>query len=181
MKITIFNGSPRKDGNTAALIDQITKEFRSYNTDPKVVTLFDKNIKGCSNCGSCQGSEISGHCTIKDDMSEIYGTLLNSELVIIASPIYMWQLTPCTLAFLNRMHALQSESYNRVEGKRLALAMTMGDGSECSDSAISGIVDFCEYYHMDYRGMIRIPYAKRAEIMEGKYEKAVRAFVDKSL
>jgi len=179
MKVIIFNGSPRKDGNTSALVDRMVKGFEAYAEVPKIVTLFDKQIKGCSNCGCCNSDVLMGHCIIKDDMLELYTTFLDADVVIIASPIYMYQLTPCTLAFLNRLHALKPKTRNEIKGKKMAIGVTLGDGSECADSAITGFVDFCEYFDLDYRGMVRIPFAKREEILDGKYDEKISMFVSK--
>ncbi|UAL07137.1 MAG: flavodoxin family protein [Candidatus Methanogranum gryphiswaldense] len=179
MKVIVFNGSPRKDGNTSALVDKIVKGFETCAEGPKIVTLFDKQIKGCSNCGCCSSNVVKGHCVIKDDMSELYAKFLDADLVIVASPIYMYQLTPCTLAFLNRLHALKPETRNDIKGKKMAIAVTLGDGSECADSAITGFVDFCEYFNLDYCGMVRIPFAKRDEILDGKYDDKISMFIGK--
>ncbi len=177
MDVLILNGSPRRKGNTSALIDVISNKLQSRGDVVKSLNLYDLDIKGCSNCGACQNGEVRGHCTIDDDMSEVYDQFLVADLAIIASPIYMWQLTPCSLAFLNRLHALQSEGRNEMKGKKMALAVTLGDASECADGAISGMMDFCEYFQLDYRGMVRIPYADRNEILEGLHDVRITTFV----
>lgn len=182
MNILILNGSPRKKGNTSALVDKIADGFRGRNIEPVVISLYDKDIRGCCNCGKCQKTILDNHCTINDDMAAIYGEFLRADSIVLVSPIYMWHMTPCALAFMNRLHALchaDDFSYNAMEGKSMAFASTMGDGVECADSAMTGVMDFCDYFKMDYIGTVRIPYAKRDDISAGRYDDAIASFVSK--
>lgn len=179
MKVAIFNGSPRIEGNTSALVNKITNFIKESDVELTTTTLFDKKLSGCSNCGACQKNDFSSICTLKDDMEDIYKTVLDSDFIILASPVYMWQITPCTLAFLNRLHALHSANRNDLAGKGMALAMTLGDASECGDAPMLGLINFCEYFGMKYSGTIRIPFAKRNEILAGKYDESIESFVDK--
>lgn len=179
MEVTVFNGSPRPRGNTSALVERIVEGLKAGGVGGRTVTLYDKDLRGCSNCGACQRGEVPGFCTMEDDMQDLYRTFLEADTVLIASPVYMWQLTPCTLAFLNRLHALKAEGRNLMKGKGLALAVTMGDGSECADSAVMGIIDFCEYFGMDFLGMVRIPYAERGQILDGTHDERIGSFVDR--
>lgn len=182
MRTLILNGSPRKEGNTSALVDKIVEKLRAGGIEPTVVSLYDKDIKGCCNCGACQKAVLKDHCTMKDDMARVYEEFLYAETVILVSPIYMWQMTPCALAVLNRLHALCQAgdfSYNAMKGKRMAFVSTMGDGVECADSAVTGVMDMCDYFKMDYRGTVRIPCAKRDDILSGKYDETIDSFVSK--
>lgn len=179
MKILIVNGSPRPDGNTSELVKQFLKN-NGDAAEVEEVRIFEKNIKGCSNCGSCQRRDLEAHCTINDDMSRLYQKFLSSDLTILASPIYMWQLTPCTLAFLNRLHGLCSHSkdspYNHMEGKRMALLITLGDEEEVADHAVDAMKEFCEYFLIDYRGDLRIPFADKDKISSEEYGGKLKEF-----
>lgn len=168
MKVAIFNGSPRKNGNTSQLVDEFTRKLSCRGVKADVMTLFDKNIKGCMNCGACQKGAVPGHCTIKDDMSAAFDLFLASDVIIIASPIYMWQFTPCTLAFLNRLHCLtRGEDVNEMAGKKLAFLTTMGDELEVAEFSVGGLKEFCAYFGMEYIGGVAVPYAKKEDIASG--------------
>ena len=183
MKILIVNGSPRANGNTAELVKQFRKQITG-KAEIEEVRIFDKDIKGCMNCGTCQKGDLREHCTMKDEMSQMYEKYLSSDLTIIASPIYMWQFTPCTLAFLNRLHGLCSHgsaAYNHMEGKKVALLVTLGDEEAVADYAVNGLKDMCEYFMIDFRGDLRIPFAKKEKIASGDYEKELKAFAAKVL
>lgn len=180
MRITVINGSPRKNGNTSELVKDFVRSLDG-KADVEIIHIFDMEIKGCTNCGACQKAILEAHCTIKDDMSKLYPKFLNSDMVVLASPIYMWQFTPCTIAFLNRLHCLchsSDFSFNAMEGKKMAILTTMGDEEEVADFAVDGLKDFCEYFKIDYKGDLRIPFAEKENIASGKYDESIQRFVE---
>jgi multimeric flavodoxin WrbA len=183
MKVLIINGSPRKKGNTSELVKQFQKSV-GKKAETEVVYIYEMDIKGCKNCGTCQKTILDTHCTIDDDMADLYEKFLSFEMIVLASPIYMWQFTPCMLAFLNRLHCLcQSEvsSYNEMKGKKMAVLITLGAEEEVADYAENGLRDFCEYFKIDYKGDLRIPYAEKERISSGENAGAINEFATKIL
>lgn len=183
MKITIMNGSPRKNGNTSELINSFVVNLPD-KADVQVLNIFDMDLKGCRNCGACQKAVLESHCTIEDDMSVIYPEFLRSDMIILASPIYMWQFTPCTLAFLNRLHCLcrsEDYSYNDMKGKEMAVLTTMGAEEEVADFAIDALKEFCEFFMVEYKGDLRIPYAQKEVIASGEFDAKIKEFIQKIL
>jgi len=181
MKVTIINGSPRRNGNTSALTSRI-KSFLP-ECDVKEIHIFNMSISGCSNCQSCSRCDPPGKCSIDDDMSTLYKEFDEADVMILASPIYMWQMTPATLAFLNRLHCLcrsSDFSFNKMEGKRIALALTMGDEGEVADFAVNGIIEFCKFFKISYLGDCRIEYADDA-ILKGLHDERIKDFVENLL
>jgi multimeric flavodoxin WrbA len=145
MKMLVINGSPRDDGNTSELVKRFLENVVK-KAEIEEIHIYEKNIKGCKNCGACQKTTLKTHCTINDDMCAIYEKFLSSDIIVLASPIYMWQFTPCTLAFLNRLHCLCHSldfSYNDLAGKKLAVLITLGAEVEVADYAANGIRDLC--------------------------------------
>ena len=185
MKMLVINGSPRPNGNTSELAKQFLKSIGDRAVIDEV-RLFNMNIKGCMNCGACQRAVLETHCAINDDMRALYDSFLSSDTIMIASPIYMWQFTPCTLAFLNRLHCLCRSadfSYNAMEGKRMAALITLGAEGEVADFAANGLRDLCEFFKMDYRGDLRIPFAnsEKERLADGTYEEKLKEFAAKVL
>jgi len=183
VNILIVNGSPRANGNTAELVKQF-KKHAAGKAETEEVRIFEKNIKGCMNCGVCQKEDLKDHCKIKDDMLHLYEKFLSSDVTVIASPIYMWQFTPCTLAFLNRLHGLCSHSeaaYNHMEGKKVALLVTLGDEKEVADYAVNGLKDMSEYFLIEFKGDLRVPFAQKEKIASGEYDSDLKDFVAKVL
>ncbi|MGI5964954.1 MAG: flavodoxin family protein [Candidatus Methanomethylophilaceae archaeon] len=175
MNILLVNGSPRKDGNTSALVNQFVKETSDRELNVKTEFLFDKNIKGCSNCGYCVKHK--GECAVKDYMQPLLEEIKNADLIIIASPIYMWQFTACVKAFLERIHCLSGFT----EGKKLAVLTTMGDDEFVASYAVSGIADLCEYYGMKYTASFAVPYADKERVTGELYSVMLKEFAERIL
>jgi multimeric flavodoxin WrbA len=178
MKMLIINGSPRANGNTSELVKRFQTAVED-KADVEEIHIFDKNIKGCMNCGACQKAILKGHCAVKDDMIGLFDKFLSSDITVIASPIYMWQFTPSTLAFLNRLHSLchsANFSYNEMKGKKMAVLITLGDEGVVADFAVNGLKEFCEFFSIEYKGDFRIPLADKEKISSGKYDKRVKEF-----
>ncbi|MCL2033088.1 MAG: flavodoxin family protein [Methanomassiliicoccaceae archaeon] len=178
MKVLIINGSPRTRGNTSELVKRFLSSIGN-DAEAEEVRIFEKDIIGCRNCGSCQEAVLKNHCVISDDMSDLYQKFLSSDLTVLASPIYMWQFTPCTIAFLNRLHCLchsEDFSYNDMAGKKMAALITLGGEEEVADYAVNGLRDFCEFFSIKYEGDLRIPSAVKEKILSGEYDGKVKEF-----
>ncbi|MEG0229694.1 MAG: flavodoxin family protein, partial [Oscillospiraceae bacterium] len=113
MKTVIINGSMRKKGNTAFLIDEFKKiikgEIIQYN-------LSELNFTPCINCRCCVRL---GHCCIKDDITEVYLNVIDCDALVIASPLYFSQLTGNVLNFMSRAEwvYLLKNNKNGLESK----------------------------------------------------------------
>ena len=90
--IIILNGSPRRNGNTSALVEKFTQGARKAGQTVSEVFLGDMNIHGCKGC-------LSGHssrpcpCVQKDDMDRIYPAMRTCDVVVLASPLYYWNFS----------------------------------------------------------------------------------------
>jgi len=144
------------------------------------VFLYQMTIRGCSNCGRCRRRS-DGQCSIEDDMTPLYRKFIESDVIIIASPIYMWNFTACMIAFIDRLHALCNKdfSFNAMSGKRIAIATTMGDDEFVAASAINTVMFFCEYFKCVYSGTIAIPFASKEQIARPLYREKIDDFVAK--
>jgi multimeric flavodoxin WrbA len=101
MKIVALNGSPRKDGNTAKVLKEMTKEHAGV--DLEYFDLCDLDIKDCKGCFYCKKHDT---CVIKDDMQMLYQKIKAADALVIGSPLYFGAETAPTKAFLDRMYAM---------------------------------------------------------------------------
>lgn len=114
MKTLVLNGSPRHDGNTAALLKKVLEAARGEIIR---ADAFACNISACSNCGRCSENK---KC-VNPDMNDIYAAAEDADNVIIASPVYFGGLTPPLLSIMSRFQTYYSGAdYTRmpVIGKR---------------------------------------------------------------
>jgi multimeric flavodoxin WrbA len=133
MNTVIFLGSPRKKGNTERLVNEIIKGIEGAERTCELVRLTELDIHPCIGCGSC---EKTGACIFDDDMQNLYNKISRSNHIIIASPIYFYNVTAQTKVFIDRCQALWSRKYvldhpigntpNR-SGYLVSVAATRGD------------------------------------------------------
>ncbi|MBB6214228.1 multimeric flavodoxin WrbA [Anaerosolibacter carboniphilus] len=105
MKIIAFNGSPRKNGNTAILLNKVLEGAASQGAETEVIHLYDLNYKGCISCFSCRlkNRQSYGKCAVNDDLTAIFKAVEKSDSIILGSPIYMGSLTGEMKSFLERL------------------------------------------------------------------------------
>lgn len=104
MKVTAINGSPRKKWNTAQLLEEALKGAASVGAETTLVNLYDLTYKGCISCFGCKRKgAIPCHCYLKDDLSPVLETVLQSDVLLLGSPIYFGQITGGMHCFLERL------------------------------------------------------------------------------
>ena len=104
-KVIIINASPRKNFNTAQLLKEAQKGAEYAGAKVKYIDLFDIDFKGCRSCYACKrkGSQTKGLCAIKDGLRPILENILNSNAVIIGTPIYCGDATGAFRNLVERM------------------------------------------------------------------------------
>ncbi|MBP2651190.1 MAG: multimeric flavodoxin WrbA [Firmicutes bacterium] len=105
MNVIAFNGSPRKNGNTAILLNNALQGSLSQGAKGKCIDLYDLNYKGCVSCFACKliGGKSYGKCTLKDELTSILDEINNADAIILGSPIYFGAVTGEMRSFLERL------------------------------------------------------------------------------
>ena len=100
MKVLAINGSARKDGNTALLINTVFEELHREGIETEMVQLFGKVIEPCKACWACGGK---GTCVHKKDLfQEIYEKMIQADGILLGSPVYTANISANMQAFLER-------------------------------------------------------------------------------
>lgn len=104
-KVIVLNTSPRKNFNTAKILKEAQKGAESVGAEVEYVDLFDIDFKGCRSCYACKtkGGNTKGLCAIKDNLRPILEKILNSNAVIIGTPIYCGDVTGTFRNLVERM------------------------------------------------------------------------------
>ena len=103
-KIYAVNGSPRKNGNTAQLLQKALEGAASAGAEVKLIQLADLNFSGCRSCFACKRlANPAPVCVLKDDLAEILKELLQADGIIMGSPIYFGAETGLYRNFLERL------------------------------------------------------------------------------
>lgn len=102
MKVIAINGSPRKNGNTATLINAVFNELKRENIETEVVNLGGNSVRGCLACRRCFESR-DGRCAIETDMiNDVIAKMIAADGIIIASPTYFSNVTTEIKALIDR-------------------------------------------------------------------------------
>lgn len=102
MKVVAFNGSARKDGNTAVLIRRILQVLEAEGITTELIQLAGEQIRGCNACGSCYSTK-NKRCIIDDDNVNAYiQKMIEADGVILGSPVYFSMIAPELKALSDR-------------------------------------------------------------------------------
>jgi len=94
MKVIAFNGSSRKDGNTAIMIRWVFGELEKEGIGTELYQMKGKKINGCIACFKCMQNKDQRCSVEKDVVNECIEKMLEADGVILASPVYFADLTP---------------------------------------------------------------------------------------
>lgn len=124
-KILILSGSPRKNGNSDILCDSFAKGARESGNAVEKIRIAEKNIACCRACYACRQS---GVCAINDDMNEIMQKIIDSDVLVLASPVYFYSISAQLKAVIDRTVARWTE----VRNKEFFYIITAADSEKAS-------------------------------------------------
>ena len=132
-KIVILNGSPRKNGNTSALVKAFTEGAESAGNSVTEFFLDNMNIHGCKGCFGGHSSR-ECPCVQEDDMGKIYPAVRDCGVVVLASPLYYWNLSGQLRTAMDRLFALEENDGNLLRGhNRSGLLLMAAEGHGFED------------------------------------------------
>ena len=102
MKVIAFNGSARKNGNTAILLNTVLGELKKEDIETELIQLAGKAPKGCIACYKGLKSKDS-QCAVTDDhLNEYLAKVLHAEGILLGSPVYFTDATAGIKALIER-------------------------------------------------------------------------------
>ncbi len=108
MKAIAIMGSPRAGMNTDVLLDNVIKGLESAQVDVEKISLKDLHISPCIGCYACSKT---GRCFMEDDMTPIYDKFNESDIIVVASPMYFNTVSSLTKIMIDRCQAFWSSKY----------------------------------------------------------------------
>lgn len=105
MKILLVNGSPRKEWNTATLLEHAREGAVHEGAEAELVHLYDLNYRGCVSCFSCKekGGKSYGRCAVRDGLTSLLKRVEQCDALILGSPVYLGNLSGGMQSFLERL------------------------------------------------------------------------------
>jgi multimeric flavodoxin WrbA len=106
-KILILSGSPKKNGNTAALVEWFMEGSISRGAQVEVIRTASLHFKfpGCTSCRSCQKKD-SYACVIEDDANLALCKMAAAEVIVMATPLYFFAASAQLKVIIDRMFSL---------------------------------------------------------------------------
>ena len=142
-KILVLLGSPRKKGNSTTLAKQIVQGAESAGAEVETVYLNGLNIKPCQGCYACQKKGAKG-CAVDDDMQSLYPKVAASDALVIATPVYWFNMTAQTKIFMDRLYGMFDTNFtvNPLYKKKIAIAMSYGDTDPFNSGCVNALRSF---------------------------------------
>ena len=109
-KLIAFVGSPTKNGNTDTLVKAVIKGAEDNNIETKIYYLNEMTIKSCQACMYCREPQ-HDHCVINDDLKGVYAEIKEADYLILASPVYIHQISGLLKNLLDRFYPLTNEKH----------------------------------------------------------------------
>lgn len=131
-KIVILNGSPRRNGNTSALVRAFTEGAESVGNTITEFFLDHMDIHGCKGCFGGHSSR-ECPCVQKDDMIQIYPAVKDCDVIVLATPLYYWNMSGQIRMAIDRLFALEEGDGNLLRGhgrESVLLMAAEGNGFE---------------------------------------------------
>lgn len=125
--IIILNGSPRRMGNTAALIAEFTKGAKENGNFVIEFFLQDMNIHACRGCFG-GGKNPDSPCIQKDDMDEIYPVYKEADIIVLATPLYYWTISGQLKCAFDRLFAVAECDPNYRNPKKSSILLMAAEG-----------------------------------------------------
>ena len=149
-KIIIIDGGPRKNMNTAKLLQSFAEGAKSAGSDVEVKTirLYDLDYKGCMSCMACKIKGKAQHvCRFKDALTPLLEEIAQADGLVLGSPIYFGEVTGQMRAFLERLAFpwLSYNDYSLTAPKRMPVLLieTMNGTPERNNSNGFGSMEWC--------------------------------------
>ena len=146
MFILELQGSPRKEGNTATLLEWFLDEARQAGAQTLNLEVASKKIAPCLECGVC---EETGFCSINDEMQDVYPLLRRADVVVMATPIYFYGATAQIKALIDRSQALWARRYTHKltdPGQKSRLGLLLALGATRGKNLFEGVSLTAKYF-----------------------------------
>jgi len=151
----IILSSPRKGSNSSALAEAMGQGFQEAGGRLETIDLSRLEIKPCLACEACQRN--GGKCSQIDGMQTAYPKVVAAEVLILASPVYWFNMSGQLKVFLDRCFAVAMTEEGHFSKKTLAAALAYGDTDPLSSGAVNAVrcyQDICNFSGAAWGGCV---------------------------
>ncbi len=133
-KVLIISASPRKEGNSDTLCDQLMKGAIESGNEVEKLRLSELKIDYCSACYACKKI---GHCIKNDDMEMVVEKMRLADVIVLATPVYFFTMNAQLKTMIDR--TLGGAQKAGLENKEFYLIATAADGKHAMERTIDGL------------------------------------------
>ncbi len=171
-KILIFLGSPRREGNSCLLAQQVEAGAKEAGAEVETFFLHDMDVRLCDACDLCRG-KTETDCILDDDMKDIFPKLRQADGIVIASPIYWFTVSAQTKKFMDRWYALGGPEGYALKGKKFGIVLTYADTDPFTSGAVNALRTFQDALRFVEATIVGMVYGSAWEAGEIKKDKEV--------
>jgi len=171
MQVLALVGSPRRNGNTDLLVDQVLKGAESRRYSREKIYLYDYEISPCLDCRGCKKGSFD--CLLKDGMQEIRPLLEEADVIIFGTPVYWYGPTAKMKLLIDRLRPFIASK--KLQGKRGILVSPSEEGPGCCGPLVEMFRMSSLYLEMELAGILLAKAYERGEI-RGQPEELRRAW-----
>jgi len=179
MLVIGVQGSPRIKGNTDTLLSAFMNTAQEKGAETIVINAYKTNVQPCVECGIC---EKKGFCSIDDVMQkDIYPLLRRADIIVLASPIFFYNVTAPLKAFIDRTQTFWAQKYRlNLEDPRRKIrkGFLLAVGATKGQQLFQGTLATAKYFYdaVGAKGVGELTYRKIEE--PGDIQKHPTALVD---
>lgn len=163
-KITLIFGSPRKEGNSEIMAEQLISS-RPAEVEVDRFHVSEMKVGGCIDCRKCWST--GKPCVIDDDMQKLYESLISADLIVFVTPLYWYSWSAQIKPVLDRLLPFMSDDARaNLHGKKAVLVASAGDDREsCFQGLTFSFRESCSLLGMEIAGeLVMIDLYEKGEI-----------------
>ncbi len=152
MKIVCLLGSPREKGNSATIANRFCAAAERLGAEVQTFALNKLEYRGCQACMACKTK--LDQCVLEDDLTEVLEAVRETDILVLASPVYYGDLSSQLKGFIDRSYSYLASDYltnpkpSRLsEGKKLVFISTQGNPDQ---ERFAGIFERYDYFFKWY-------------------------------
>jgi len=175
MKVLSILGSPRKKGNTSKAL-KLFEKLVSESCETDHIDITDYEINGCLGCGSCKKVSDEPACVQKDDALVIFDKMLDSDIIVYATPLYFWNFSSQMKALIDRQYCLlkgytPKDRKSLISGKHTLLLASCGGPDEGNADLLKGVFDkIGDYTQCAIVGKYIVPFSSSPDFEKNSEE-----------
>lgn len=170
MKIVTIMGSPKKNGKTATALKFFEANMLAHGNDVERVNVTDYKINACLGCYACMREKEESGCIQKDDAQSVFEKMAVADTIVIASPLYSFDLTAQIKPLIDRCFSLSNTAI--LNGKHMALLITCAGQVENNTDLVQEFFrrafdgENGGMFHTELAGRYVVPYSDSPDFIE---------------